>query len=144
MVVVLTKKIKMNLNWRFLLGEEKRAWYKGFNDEHWRTVQLPHDWSIEAPFSKEHSSGTGYLPGGTGWYRKSFQLHEDINLVFPRVELSNRLRANNYAQTIHTDLLSPIHTSHADELSATERKARNTTVRAQRKPEIEKARLRSR
>ncbi|MEK4565996.1 glycoside hydrolase family 2 TIM barrel-domain containing protein [Alkalihalobacillus sp. FSL R5-0424] len=69
----------MNLDWRFLLGEEKRAWYKGFNDEHWRAVQLPHDWSIEAPFSKEHSSGTGYLPGGTGWYRKSFQLQENIN-----------------------------------------------------------------
>jgi beta-galactosidase/beta-glucuronidase len=40
----------------------------------WRDVQLPHDWSIEGPFSQEWASGQGFLPGGIGWYRKSFEL----------------------------------------------------------------------
>ncbi|WP_091500119.1 glycoside hydrolase family 2 TIM barrel-domain containing protein [Amphibacillus marinus] len=74
----MTNKDNMNLDWRFLQGEEKKAWYKGFDDQHWRHVQLPHDWSVESPFSKAHSSGTGYLPGGLGWYRKSFLLPEGI------------------------------------------------------------------
>lgn len=99
--MILAKKINMNMDWRFLLGEEKRAWYKGFNDLHWRAVQLPHDWSIEAPFSKEHSSGTGYLPGGTGWYRKSFQLQEDIgekkvNLTFEGAYQNAQVWINSY------------------------------------------------
>jgi beta-galactosidase len=40
----------------------------------WRKLNLPHDWSIEGPFSKEHPAGTdgGALPGGLGWYRKTF------------------------------------------------------------------------
>jgi beta-galactosidase len=38
----------------------------------WQSVQLPHDWSIENPFSEDWASATGYLPGGIGWYKKSF------------------------------------------------------------------------
>jgi hypothetical protein len=41
----------------------------------WRNISLPHDWSIEGPFSNQWASGTGFLPGGIGWYRKSFSLH---------------------------------------------------------------------
>lgn len=71
-------KMNLNLDWTFLLGEEKNAWYKGYDDSHWRKIQIPHDWSVEAPFSKEHSSGTGYLPGGIGWYRKNLILPHSI------------------------------------------------------------------
>jgi beta-galactosidase len=38
----------------------------------WQAVQLPHDWSIEEPFSDDWASATGYLPGGIGWYKKTF------------------------------------------------------------------------
>ena len=38
-------------------------------DSGWRSVTVPHDWSVEQPFSERYSSGTGYLAGGTGWYR---------------------------------------------------------------------------
>ena len=72
------KKINLNLDWTFLLGNEENAWFKGYDDSHWRKVQLPHDWSVESPFSKEYSSGTGYLPGGIGWYRKNFYLPNDL------------------------------------------------------------------
>lgn len=45
-----------------------------FDDSRWRTVNLPHDWSIEGPFGPEYASGSGYAPGGIGWYRKGFRL----------------------------------------------------------------------
>ncbi|WP_187328681.1 glycoside hydrolase family 2 TIM barrel-domain containing protein [Echinicola rosea] len=40
----------------------------------WREVTLPHDWSVEGPFSSEWASGTGFLPGGIGWYKKTFSI----------------------------------------------------------------------
>jgi beta-galactosidase len=47
-----------------------------YDDSAWRTVDLPHDWSIELDPSTGTgtSSGTGYLQGGLGWYRKTFTL----------------------------------------------------------------------
>ncbi|MFT3888738.1 MAG: glycoside hydrolase family 2 TIM barrel-domain containing protein [Arachnia sp.] len=56
-------------DWSFLLGDEPDAWRKNHDDGAWRRVVVPHDWSVELPFSPECSSGTGYLPGGVGWYR---------------------------------------------------------------------------
>ncbi len=44
------------------------------NEAGWRNIDLPHDWSIEGPFSKDNFSCTGYLPGGIGWYRKTFNI----------------------------------------------------------------------
>lgn len=45
-----------------------------FCDRKWRRVNLPHDWAIEGDFNRHNLSGTGggALPGGIGWYRKSF------------------------------------------------------------------------
>lgn len=42
--------------------------------EGWKAVNLPHDWSILMPFSEKNPSGNdgGYLPTGTGWYKKRF------------------------------------------------------------------------
>ena len=64
----------LDLNWRFHLGDVADAFYMGYDDQGWRTVTLPHDWAVEHPFDRAFSSGTGYLPGGIGWYRKSFTL----------------------------------------------------------------------
>lgn len=38
----------------------------------WRNVTLPHDWSVEGAYSRSNASATGFLPGGMGWYEKSF------------------------------------------------------------------------
>ena len=48
----------------------------GFDDSSWRSLSVPHDWSIELqPQSVGGvSGGTGYLQGGLGWYRKTFTL----------------------------------------------------------------------
>jgi len=64
--------------WRFHLGDVNGAENVGANDADWRMLDLPHDWSIEGEFSKDNPARPegGALPGGIGWYRKSFTLPE--------------------------------------------------------------------
>ena len=78
------KIINLNLDWHFHLGDEVGADFMGWDDSAWRVVTLPHDWSVEHPFDRAHASGTGYLPGGTAWYRKHFNL--------PRIAEGKRVR----------------------------------------------------
>jgi hypothetical protein len=61
-----------NNDWRFHLGDVYQAKEKDYNDSEWRMLNIPHDWSIELNFDKKYASSTAYLPGGIGWYRKSF------------------------------------------------------------------------
>jgi len=68
------KRVSFNQDWRFHLGEVANGQDTGLNDAQWRKLDLPHDWSIEGEFSENAPSGTGggALPGGLGWYRKTF------------------------------------------------------------------------
>jgi beta-galactosidase len=66
--------VDLDFDWRFALLDDPASIHRDFDDAAWRTVQLPHDWSIEGPFGPQHASGTGYAPGGVGWYRKHFTL----------------------------------------------------------------------
>ena len=68
------EKICFNDNWSFSLSDNPKASDTDFDDKEWRVLNLPHDWAIEGDFSKDNPSGTGggALPGGTGWYRKTF------------------------------------------------------------------------
>ncbi len=61
-------------NWKFCLGDDSLAYNIQYDDSKWRTLNLPHDWSIEADFSSDNPAtpGGGALPGGIGWYRKEF------------------------------------------------------------------------
>src|SRR5262245_26296326 len=61
-------------NWRFHLGDVARAQEPAFVDTAWRKLDLPHDWSIEGLFREQNPAGVagGALPGGIGWYRKTF------------------------------------------------------------------------
>lgn len=67
-----------DFDWRFLKADAAGAEALGYDDSGWRTVQVPHDWSIEGPYSQEYASGTGFLPGGIGWYRKTFALDPSL------------------------------------------------------------------
>ena len=62
--------------WKFHLGDIPHAEVSNFNDQKWRNLNLPHDWSIEGSFRPDNPSGHqgGLLPGGIGWYRKKFIL----------------------------------------------------------------------
>lgn len=96
-----TVRVELKENWRFHLGECEEAWYKGYDDSSWRQVMVPHDWSVEAPFSKTFSSGTGYLQGGIGWYRTRFFLPEEyrgkkIRICFDGVYKNSRVFCNSY------------------------------------------------
>lgn len=64
--------------WKFHKGDVPGAGGPAADDSSWRSVRLPHDWSIEGPYDPADASGTGYLPGGIGWYRKSFVLDESL------------------------------------------------------------------
>ncbi len=52
-----------------------------FDDSHWETVDLPHDWAIKGPFYKgwgvEVGGGMGRLPShGVAWYRRKIDMTE--------------------------------------------------------------------
>jgi len=67
---------RFDAGWKFLNADIPGAELSNFDDSAWRTLDLPHDWSIEGPFAENNISGQSlaYLPGGVGWYRKSFKL----------------------------------------------------------------------
>ena len=68
--------IPFDTGWRFLLGDDPAAKQPSFDDTSWRTLDVPHDWSIEGPLAKppEGDGNSGFFPHGIGWYRKSFTL----------------------------------------------------------------------
>lgn len=65
-------------NWKFYLGDAEGAEQTNFDDSSWKTVSVPHDYSIEQEYTQSGEAESGYLPGGTGWYRKHFTLTEDM------------------------------------------------------------------
>jgi beta-galactosidase len=98
--------------WHFYLGNAEGAERPEFSDASWRALDLPHDWSIEdlpprpesdgsgttwevtdsplhiGPFDSQLSPGqtaTGFVLGGTGWYRKRFRLRPGSSAA--RVEI---------------------------------------------------------
>ncbi len=68
--------IDFNNGWKFFLGNDSNAINADYNDAKWKALNLPHDWSIEQEFSKDvpATNSGGSLPGGIGWYRKTFVL----------------------------------------------------------------------
>ncbi|HWB27533.1 MAG TPA: beta-galactosidase GalA [Chitinophagaceae bacterium] len=87
-------RLSMDSGWKFRLGDypkfeeniinagvNKGPAAVSFNDNSWRSVNIPHDWAVELPFDKRADGSHGYKPIGrgfpansTGWYRRSFTL----------------------------------------------------------------------
>ena len=69
-------RIPADFGWKFTVGDPAGAEAASFADSTWRTVDLPHDWSIEGRPEKDNPSGAGggFFPTGIGWYRKSFHV----------------------------------------------------------------------
>ncbi|MGD0382913.1 MAG: hypothetical protein ABSA77_05265, partial [Thermoguttaceae bacterium] len=63
-------------DWRFLKADAADkvpgAENPDFDDSAWRTLNVPHDWSIEGSFDENNPTrgAGGFLPAGVGWYRK--------------------------------------------------------------------------
>lgn len=107
-----------NAEWKFVLdslpsGQELPA----FDDSKWQQVDLPHDWSILAikdtghigPFSRKSpgATATGYVLGGTGWYRKHFTLDKKdqgktVILSFDGVYMESTIWVNGKKAGNHT------------------------------------------
>ena len=79
--------VNFNKDWKFCLNIEahENPAAPEFDDSGWRTLDVPHDWAIEGDFDEHNPSGTGggALPGGIGWYRKTFKVSKkDKGQVF--------------------------------------------------------------
>ena len=127
-------------DWKFVLvnpegitdptGAYSNAQDPAFDDSGWRTLDVPHDWSIElTPVqTASTSSGTGFLQGGLAWYRKHFTLPSSlagqrISIEFDGVYMNSNVYLNGkllgnhpYAYTgfsyditgqVHTDGVTP-------------------------------------
>lgn len=66
-----------NEGWKFYQGNPGTAQNVEFDDSAWETVNLPHDFSIDEAFSTSYEAESGFLPGGTGWYRKAFVMTKE-------------------------------------------------------------------
>ena len=95
--------INFNKDWRFSLNPEGNddPASPQFDDSGWRTLDLPHDWAIEGDFDEHNPSGTGggALPGGIGWYRKSFTFSKKdqgqiISIEFDGVYMNSSVYLN--------------------------------------------------
>lgn len=65
-------------NWKFYLGDAGAAEGKEFDDSKWESISIPHDYSITQDYTTALDAESGYLPGGTGWYRKHFVVGKEM------------------------------------------------------------------
>lgn len=70
------RKVNFNENWQFHLNDSLKDHDTIGSATQWRTLNLPHDWSIEGNFDEHSPAGTGggALNGGLGWYKKTFSI----------------------------------------------------------------------
>lgn len=74
------KILALDRDWRFFKGDVTGAEQATFADTSFRTLNIPHDWSIEGPFSQSAptTGRGGYVPAGVAWYRKHFTLPQSL------------------------------------------------------------------
>ena len=94
---------KFNESWHFTLSDSSIYQNPVFDHSDWRQLTLPHDWSIEGEFSPDHPAGIGggALPGGIGWYRKSFKMEESakdkrVFIEFDGVYMNSQVWINGH------------------------------------------------
>ena len=54
---IMDKDINFNKNWKFQLGELPGFYVPNYNDDNWRDLNVPHDWSIEGKFDEQNPCG---------------------------------------------------------------------------------------
>lgn len=110
----------LDADWRFLRGDAAGAEQPAFDDSAWRTLDVPHDWSIEdlppapaaepgqktplriGPFAPDESPShhfTGHTLGGIGWYRKTFTVAEPgrhVSVLFEGVYMNAEIWLNGH------------------------------------------------
>jgi beta-galactosidase len=94
--------------WKFFLGDTASAKSRDFNDKAWRSLDLPHDWSIEGKVSPKNPTGGagGYFPAGIGWYRKTFKAPGEwkgkkVSIYFEGVYMNSEVFINGKSLGIY-------------------------------------------
>lgn len=107
--------MNIDFGWKFSLGDFSRARDASFNDSSWRSLDVPHDWSIEGDYSRSNPSSVegGYLPTGVGWYRRRFTLpllwqQKPISIEFEAIYMNSEIFLNGTENLFV--FLSQIHT----------------------------------
>lgn len=97
------RKILMDANWHFHLGDVTEASTADYNDKAWRLLSLPHDWSAEQKPDQHAPAGNdgGYFPTGIGWYRKTFSAPQSLKgekvwLYFEGVYMNSTVWLNGH------------------------------------------------
>jgi len=93
--------IQFNDNWKFQLALDSTGAFPSNNN--WRTLQLPHDWSIEGNFSASHKTtfNQAALPAGIGWYQKDFirtkeMINKEVFIYFDGVFCNSEVWVNDH------------------------------------------------
>ncbi len=97
-----SKICNFDASWKFFLGDDSLASLSIYSDAKWRTLNLPHDWSIEQGIDRNAPAGNdgGYFPTGIGWYRKNFKLPasyrkgDKVQLYFQGVYMNSSVYVN--------------------------------------------------
>jgi len=68
------QRLLLDDGWHFIIGDPAGAESASFDAGAWRSVDLPHDWSIEGKRGPREpmGGGGGFFPAGVGWYRRTF------------------------------------------------------------------------
>lgn len=82
------RSVSFNDHWRFYLGELNGAEAVSYHDASWKSINLPHDYSIDQGYSTAipAEQESGYVLGGTGWYRKVFTFSSNMEHKSVRVD----------------------------------------------------------
>jgi beta-galactosidase len=119
--------LAFDVGWRFYRGEGEGLESPQFDDSTWRTVDVPHDWSIEdlpaqsgpskplpiGPFDRNAEGGTatGFSVGGEGWYRKHFRLQAPasgrVEVLFEGVYMASDVWINGHHLGTHPSGYTP-------------------------------------
>lgn len=113
----------LNEGWSFVRDSLAGAESPAYDVSAWKVVDLPHDFSVEplpegeytlGPFSRETKGGrsVGYLPGGTGWYRKTFTMDKadsgkQVSLLFDGAYMLTDVWVNGKPAGTHKNGYTP-------------------------------------
>ena len=104
----LRERLLFDHDWRFLPGDPAGAEAPAFDAAAWRTLDLPHDWSIEGKIDPQNptSGSGGFFPAGVGWYRRTFAVpaswsERRVNIEFEGVYMNATVYINGQEMGTH-------------------------------------------
>jgi beta-galactosidase len=104
----LQRKQLFDYDWKFRLGDLPAASSIDFDDKNWRSLDLPHDWSIEGTIDSNNPMGNdgGYFSAGIGWYRKTFTAPASwkdkcVSIYFEGVYMNSEVLVNGKSLGVH-------------------------------------------